>query len=869
MAKRKNQSRSKLGNRAQNALELAQSELAEGESSDEGFGNSYGRRGVVNISRSQKNDGEDDDSSENGEDNFEDEDLDSDEALGSDDEYDLMNSRFSQTVSDKNKKNEKRNQESAGESDEEYTSIEGDLLPLSEVWDKAGDNDSEGLSSGEEENRGNRLELQEEDEANDDDDDEEVSDDDQGESESSQESASEEDPFDEVPQDDDDEVDLNNVTSNLMKYSDKREYKKLNNYSTGKESEFALPSATSVSGSSKLNLADMMGVVDDKDAAAKATLVQDNSSTLAVPLPQRIQQRHERKAAYEISVDEMNKWKDTVQQNRRAEHLDFSSGRSAPDNTSSTFSRSTGQPQTQLEEKVDKVLKDSNLADPEKNSTFEELATAKASPEDMKKKTKEMRLMRELMFREERKAKRLKKIKSKTYRRIKKKEALRNRELAGVDEESDEEADISRAKERMTLKHRASSKWAKDMVKHGMTNDAETREEMEEMLRQGDRLQTKVLDHNSDQEDEPNLSDIEKEQGKEQSQDTSGEKLGKSGIMNMAFMKAAEAREKEENRKTMVALRAAEVSGGLEEGESEDEKAANVELNQGRRIYNSTAPENARNEQPKKSNVKFEGKNQLKDGEIEVRYEEDENQKDATKKEGGNENAKTSNPWLDAEDDEEGETVKHSSKVSVVDKDSTKETKNRYKLEKQKDKGNNKADNADENLLLDGDDQNHLTFQTEEISPNFMFKQQDVVAEAFAGDDVVDSFDNEKKRVAESEDDKEEDVTLPGWGQWSGAGANPKKRRFVKKVKGTVEKNKRKDKKLQNVIINERLNKKNLKYQSSAVPFPFESKEQYERSLRMPLGSEWTSSSSHQKMVKPRILTKPSEVIDPLKAPFK
>ena len=135
---------------------------------------------------------------------------------------------------------------------------------------------------------------------------------------------------------------------------------------------------------------------------------------------------------------------------------------------------------------------------------------------------------------------------------------------------------------------------------------------------------------------------------------------------------------------------------------------------------------------------------------------------------------------------------------------------------------------------------------------------------------MVNKFEEEKRRVAIDEADKEQDVTLPGWGDWAGSGTeNRKKRRVVKKIKGIVDQDKRRDKNLKNVIINERVNKKNLKYQSSAVPFPFESREQYERSLRMPLGQEWTSRTSHQKMIKPRILTKSSTVIDPLKAPFK
>ena len=60
-----------------------------------------------------------------------------------------------------------------------------------------------------------------------------------------------------------------------------------------------------------------------------------------------------------------------------------------------------------------------------------------------------------------------------------------------------------------------------------------------------------------------------------------------------------------------------------------------------------------------------------------------------------------------------------------------------------------------------------------------------------------------------------------------------------------------------------------MKYQSSHVPYPFETREQYERSLRMPVGQEWTSKETHQKLTMPRVIVKQGTVIDPLKAPFK
>jgi len=40
------------------------------------------------------------------------------------------------------------------------------------------------------------------------------------------------------------------------------------------------------------------------------------------------------------------------------------------------------------------------------------------------------------------------------------------------------------------------------------------------------------------------------------------------------------------------------------------------------------------------------------------------------------------------------------------------------------------------------------------------------LAEAFADDDVVDQFDEEKKRIIESNNPKDIDLTLPGWGDW-------------------------------------------------------------------------------------------------------
>jgi len=48
------------------------------------------------------------------------------------------------------------------------------------------------------------------------------------------------------------------------------------------------------------------------------------------------------------------------------------------------------------------------------------------------------------------------------------------------------------------------------------------------------------------------------------------------------------------------------------------------------------------------------------------------------------------------------------------------------------------------------------------------------------------------------------------------------------------------------------------------LPFPFESREQYDRSLRFPIGEEWSTKYTHQNLTTPRILVKHGRVIRPV-----
>ena len=128
------------------------------------------------------------------------------------------------------------------------------------------------------------------------------------------------------------------------------------------------------------------------------------------------------------------------------------------------------------------------------------------SIQDVKERQARLAKMRSLLYYAELKAKRLSKIKSKTYHRHLKKAAKRSAAKSGglalggdaEDEEAAaraaaEEAEFERAKERLTLKHKNTSKWARRALKRGMdVMDEGTKAALQEQLALGEQLRRRV-----------------------------------------------------------------------------------------------------------------------------------------------------------------------------------------------------------------------------------------------------------------------------------------------------------------------------------------------------------------------------------------
>ena len=217
------------------------------------------------------------------------------------------------------------------------------------------------------------------------------------------------------------------------------------------------------------------------------------------------------------------------------------------------------------------------------------------SVEEVAQRRGELLKMRELMFRAEIKARRVGKIKSKTYRRIKRKEKERTGEKINEDDDEDEEGilkrELDRARERATLRHKHTGKWARQMRhKEGLNEDS--RRDIEDMLARGEKLRRRVKgigsdesEDDSDDQDDDDDDGIDVEGGLEKIKQGAFDELQKlnqaeregsenqkgKGVFEMKFMKDAMARQMEATNKSMDDF-IQEIGGDTGTGDSDEEQ---------------------------------------------------------------------------------------------------------------------------------------------------------------------------------------------------------------------------------------------------------------------------------------------------------
>lgn len=636
---------------------------------------------------------------------------------------------------------------------------------------------------------------------------------------------------------------------------------------------------------SKIDLKDL-GLLGINDSELKKSLKfmskEEKSSKpkkLEVPLARRQQARLDRGVAYEQTNKTLDRWTETVKQNRRAEHLVFplaqnETGIARHDN-SEIQPLNRQEPGTELERAIFGIMEESGLGlqkSGSKNKDDDDAGGQTLSRREQMNLAREKRRERELKSREDAIAKRIKKIKSKTYHRIHRKEREREdikiqeaRAAAGeLDSEDEREArDRQRAMERMGARHRE-SKWAK-MKKGHATWDEDVRMGLTEMNRRDQELRQRKEGRQGDGSDDDSDFSVDSDDvdGRKRllreldNIDAEDEEESGSKLLNMAFMKRAEVAKKKTNDAAIAQIRR-ELASSDEDG-FDDPEAETEEV--GRRSFGQ--PGSKQKEAPVTTKKRKDKGKGSKSRELEAAETESKAPPVPTPRE---QTQTTAGAWSSAPADEPRRKRRgkaSDSSVNILDLDTSAAVVHVPKpkpASKPKSKQQQQQSAEMDLYSSDDDGDNHAV----------QFHEQDLLQRAFGGADVVADFAEEKRKVEEEQDEQTIDNTMPGWGSWVGEGVKSREKkpnpRFLKKTEG-VNKKDRKDAKLKRVIINERSNKKNTKYMASQLPHQFETAHQYEYSLRLPVGPEWVTKETFQNATKPRVIVKQG-IIAPMAKPM-
>ena len=155
--------------------------------------------------------------------------------------------------------------------------------------------------------------------------------------------------------------------------------------------------------------------------------------------------------------------------------------------------------------------------------------------------------------------------------------------------------------------------------------------------------------------------------------------------------------------------------------------------------------------------------------------------------------------------------------------------------------------------------------------------QEELVRRAFAAPteaELEEELNQEKDDLKDKDDPTRKVETaqvVKGWGSWAGEGvvAPKHKIKFPKDLEPPTKKKidhttKQKKDPLKRVILNDRRIKKSIKFQIPHVPYPYRSREEYEKAMAGAIGREWNITGAVKSMSRPEILTTKGRIIKPL-----
>ncbi|KAM3268434.1 hypothetical protein P3S67_031375 [Capsicum chacoense] len=229
------------------------------------------------------------------------------------------------------------------------------------------------------------------------------------------------------------------------------------------ESEYN-PSRDILDGDGRISIQDLLDPLHRKPDHGKLrksmSQMEKKSMPIHAPLPKTDQERLERRAAYDFVQGDLTKWEPRVKRNRGATAAEFES-------------------RSDFEKKIASLFNDHEVVEAHRKDGARLLELNKISVEDVRERQDQLAKMRSLLFRHEMKAMK---------------------------------QEFKRAEERLTLKHKNSSKWAKRILKRGLdVQDEGTRAAIAEQLNQHALLSRKAnnMKESSSSEESSAMDDLD------------------------------------------------------------------------------------------------------------------------------------------------------------------------------------------------------------------------------------------------------------------------------------------------------------------------------------------------------------------------
>ncbi|NXI93985.1 UT14A protein, partial [Psophia crepitans] len=640
----------------------------------------------------------------------------------------------------------------------------------------------------------------------------------------------------------------------------------------------------------KLVLSELLQPIRPKSALSgvKKELVRvKQKKAVELPLSKEEAKRVVREAAYVRTSKDVGRWQQVVLQNRRAEQLVFPLKQEIATVVPLEQAASAWKARTPLEQEIFGLLRKTQQPVTDPLLTPEEAASLQAmSLEEARQRRAELQKARVVQSYYEAKARREKKIKSKKRKALKEFELLHKSDpeaaLARL-----EELEQLRMQERMSLKHQNKGKWARSraiMAKY----DLEARKAMQEQLAKNKELTQKVRVELPEEEpgDAPE-EDLASVTVPAAASGTNPWMLGKpSG--------PAEEPEGQEGHGDVAAPGAVESREEAEEEEEEEmseEEALLQDFAQKRhtRQQRAGSPE-GRGEGPAAPGrvavshllarcaaaAETEAVCELPgDGPVPPVCAEEQASVGMEQRPQAQEEILLSEQMGRVQTMEEVEALASEECVEEQEKPAAARAEKRVQQQEEGRAGDGRAKKRSAKKRLISLQAALAGKAPEAQCPSLPvvveeeeggFDQRGVITEAFAGDDVVADFRREKRKAEQAAKPQPVNLVLPGWGEWGGTGLKPstkKRKRFLLKPPPAPP---RKDQHLPHVIISEQRNIHAAAHQVSELPFPFERHEQFEQSIRAPLGPTWNTQRAFQKLTAPRVVTRAGHIIQPISA---